>query len=278
MVWLMAIVAGIIGALGVIVVVIGLLFTLPYAFAVIANLYGQFCQRTQSAVSRPTDSFGPSPCMLRTGISTSLRRRHRARPERQVLSQPIAFLVRELRSGKLGASRASSPRCAQERLPPIFRLSDGATRATLLIASVVYLLTERNRAEGMIPLPVESRYVLCRAKRYRFAARICQRTTTRSSWGQRVLASLESGASRGPSPSAQAYETARLWKSQFFPASPSCASWIGTKEASKTTEKWRNESQLVIPPKPQNQGTGWDTVILPASQTGLKPAYCPHYL
>ena len=54
MVWLMAIVAGIIGALGVIVVVIGLLFTLPYAFAVIANLYGQFCQRTQVAVTPPT--------------------------------------------------------------------------------------------------------------------------------------------------------------------------------------------------------------------------------
>ena len=51
MVWLMAIVAGIIGALGVIVVVIGLFFTLPYAFAVIANLYGQFSQRTQRAVT-----------------------------------------------------------------------------------------------------------------------------------------------------------------------------------------------------------------------------------
>jgi len=51
MVWLMAIVAGIIGALGVIVVVIGLFFTLPYAFAVTANLYGQFSQRTQSAVT-----------------------------------------------------------------------------------------------------------------------------------------------------------------------------------------------------------------------------------
>jgi hypothetical protein len=33
----------------VIVVGIGLLFTLPYAFAVIANLYGQFSQRTQQA-------------------------------------------------------------------------------------------------------------------------------------------------------------------------------------------------------------------------------------
>ncbi len=54
MVWLMAFVAGIIGFLGVIVVGIGLLFTLPYAFAVIANLYGQFAQRTQSAASVAT--------------------------------------------------------------------------------------------------------------------------------------------------------------------------------------------------------------------------------
>ncbi len=51
MVWLMAIVAGIIGSLGVILVGIGLLFTLPYAFAVIANLYGQFSQRTQRAAT-----------------------------------------------------------------------------------------------------------------------------------------------------------------------------------------------------------------------------------
>lgn len=49
-VWLMAIVAGIIGFLGVILVGVGLLFTLPYAFAVTANLYGQFAQRTRSAV------------------------------------------------------------------------------------------------------------------------------------------------------------------------------------------------------------------------------------
>jgi hypothetical protein len=49
LVWLMVIVADIIGWLGVIVVGIGLLFTLPYAFAVTANLYGQFCQRTQEA-------------------------------------------------------------------------------------------------------------------------------------------------------------------------------------------------------------------------------------
>ena len=54
MVWLMAIVAGIIGAFAVILVGIGLLFTLPYAFAVIANLYGQFCQRTQREVTPPT--------------------------------------------------------------------------------------------------------------------------------------------------------------------------------------------------------------------------------
>ena len=54
LVWLMGIVAGIIGGLGVILVGIGLLFTLPYAFAVIANLYGQFCQRTQSAATPPT--------------------------------------------------------------------------------------------------------------------------------------------------------------------------------------------------------------------------------
>lgn len=50
-VWLMTIVAAIIGALGVILILVGLLFTLPYAFAVIANLYGQFKQATQGAVS-----------------------------------------------------------------------------------------------------------------------------------------------------------------------------------------------------------------------------------
>lgn len=54
LVWLMAIVAAIIGGLGVILIGIGLLFTLPYAFAVIANLYGQFRQRTESAATTPT--------------------------------------------------------------------------------------------------------------------------------------------------------------------------------------------------------------------------------
>ncbi len=53
-VWLMTIVAGIIGALGVILLVIGALFTLPYAFAVSAHLYGQFKQLTQSATTAPT--------------------------------------------------------------------------------------------------------------------------------------------------------------------------------------------------------------------------------
>ena len=52
MVWLMAmVVAPLIAALGVILVGIGLFFTLPYAFAVTANLYGQFSQRTQPAAT-----------------------------------------------------------------------------------------------------------------------------------------------------------------------------------------------------------------------------------
>ena len=51
LVWLMAIVAGIIGALGAILILVGLLFTLPYAFAVIAHLYGQFRQRTEGAAT-----------------------------------------------------------------------------------------------------------------------------------------------------------------------------------------------------------------------------------
>lgn len=52
MVWLMgSVVTSIIAFLGVILVVIGLLFTFPYAFAVTANLYGQFSQRTQRAVT-----------------------------------------------------------------------------------------------------------------------------------------------------------------------------------------------------------------------------------
>src|SRR5215472_8223962 len=48
-VWLMVLVAGIIGTLGIIIVGIGILFTIPYALAVEAHLYGQFCQRTQDA-------------------------------------------------------------------------------------------------------------------------------------------------------------------------------------------------------------------------------------
>jgi hypothetical protein len=48
LVWLMAVVAVVIGSLGVILLVVGVLFTLPYAFAVSANLYGQFCRLTQS--------------------------------------------------------------------------------------------------------------------------------------------------------------------------------------------------------------------------------------
>jgi Protein of unknown function (DUF4013) len=49
-VWLIASVLGTIIALaGLIVVGIGILFTLPYAFALSANLYGQFAQRTAGA-------------------------------------------------------------------------------------------------------------------------------------------------------------------------------------------------------------------------------------
>jgi len=51
MVWLMVIVSGIIGALGLILLVVGILFTLPYAYAVAANLYGQFCRLTESPES-----------------------------------------------------------------------------------------------------------------------------------------------------------------------------------------------------------------------------------
>ena len=55
LVWLMAIVAGIIGALGLIIVLIGVLFTLPYAFAVIASLYGQYARATE-----PVAQFVPT--------------------------------------------------------------------------------------------------------------------------------------------------------------------------------------------------------------------------
>ncbi len=50
LVWLMALVVGIVASVvGALLIGIGLLFTLPYAFAVIAHLYGQFHERTQSA-------------------------------------------------------------------------------------------------------------------------------------------------------------------------------------------------------------------------------------
>jgi Protein of unknown function (DUF4013) len=49
-VWLIAsIVAAVIAFAGFIVILIGALFTFPYAFAVSANLYGQFKQLTESA-------------------------------------------------------------------------------------------------------------------------------------------------------------------------------------------------------------------------------------
>jgi hypothetical protein len=51
LVWLMAAVAFIIGSLGVILLVVGLLFTLPYAFAVASHLYGQFAERTDSVIT-----------------------------------------------------------------------------------------------------------------------------------------------------------------------------------------------------------------------------------
>jgi Protein of unknown function (DUF4013) len=57
-VWLMAIVAGIIGVLGLVIVLIGILFTLPYAFAVIANLYGQFARETESVARRMVPTSG----------------------------------------------------------------------------------------------------------------------------------------------------------------------------------------------------------------------------
>ena len=47
LVWLMGIVAIIIGFAGVIIVFIGILFTLPYGYLVIAHLYGQFGRATE---------------------------------------------------------------------------------------------------------------------------------------------------------------------------------------------------------------------------------------
>lgn len=51
LVWLMTIVAGIIGFLGIILVFVGVLFTIPYAGAVSAHLYGQFKRLTQSVAT-----------------------------------------------------------------------------------------------------------------------------------------------------------------------------------------------------------------------------------
>jgi hypothetical protein len=58
MVWLMAIVAGIIGVLGLVILLIGILFTLPYAGLVIANLYGQFARETERASQRMVPTSG----------------------------------------------------------------------------------------------------------------------------------------------------------------------------------------------------------------------------
>ena len=59
LVWLMgSVVTGIIAVLGVILVGIGLLFTFPYAFAVTANLYGQFSRLTQRAVTDVGTALG----------------------------------------------------------------------------------------------------------------------------------------------------------------------------------------------------------------------------
>jgi hypothetical protein len=54
LVWVMVIVADIVGALGFILILIGLLFTIPYAYAVTANLYGQFRARTQGVAAATT--------------------------------------------------------------------------------------------------------------------------------------------------------------------------------------------------------------------------------
>jgi hypothetical protein len=53
-VWLMAIVAGIIGVAGTCAIIIGLLVTIPYAGAVVAHLYGQFSRNTDSSAAMAT--------------------------------------------------------------------------------------------------------------------------------------------------------------------------------------------------------------------------------
>ncbi|HEX2648071.1 MAG TPA: DUF4013 domain-containing protein, partial [Candidatus Dormibacteraeota bacterium] len=54
LVWLMAIVAAIIGALGLCAIVIGVLVTIPYAGAVVAHLYGQYSRSTEGAAAMAT--------------------------------------------------------------------------------------------------------------------------------------------------------------------------------------------------------------------------------
>src|SRR5215472_1542197 len=54
LVWLMAIVAGIIGALGFCAIIIGLLVTIPFAGAVVAHLYGQYSRATEGAPAMAT--------------------------------------------------------------------------------------------------------------------------------------------------------------------------------------------------------------------------------
>ena len=52
-VWLMGILAGIIGFLGIIIVVVGILFTIPYAYAMLAHLYGQYGRITEASAAPP---------------------------------------------------------------------------------------------------------------------------------------------------------------------------------------------------------------------------------
>jgi hypothetical protein len=77
--------------------------------------------------SRPPNSLGPSPCMLRTAVPTCRRRRRSAGPDRKgrCCCSPPRFRSANWNPGGFGASPAPSPWCAQERSPPIFRLGRG---------------------------------------------------------------------------------------------------------------------------------------------------------